>query len=368
MTEEEKRLQQGQNGQPVYGGAYDREINNLYQKMSERPGFRYEVDGDALFQNYKNQYVQNAKRSMKDTMGKASTLTGGFGSSYAQGVGQQAYDENMRSLTDVIPELEGRAYARWQDEGDRLMQRYNMAHQLGAADQATRQYDQAYADQRGDVQYNRDFQERQYADQRSDAQRNWDFAQQQYADQRGDVQYNRDFQERQYGDSQTQQGYGNLTSAILTSGYMPSDEELAAANMTREQANALQQAWIGSNPELAYMAGALSADDYFKLTGRMPPSMPAQGGVVYVGGNEKKTLGSKIGEEKGSKGSGSAGGSSKGSSSKGASSSKEGATTSSQTQNESAMAEEYLRYLEENGVSKGSQIYQSFARAHGFTK
>lgn len=221
----------------VYGGAYDEQINDLYGQLQNRPDFAYDVDGDALYQQYKDRYTQNAKRSMKDTMGRAATLTGGYGSTYSQGVGQQAYDETMRGLTDKIPELESRAFARYQKQGEDILTRYNLANQLGATDQATRQYQQEW-----------------------------------------------DFQQKQYADKQMQQAYGDLSNAIMTSGYMPNADELAAAGMTPQQANALRNAWISANPGAAYIQGALSAKDYFKLTGQYPPDVLEQQRAAAAGG------------------------------------------------------------------------------------
>lgn len=227
----------------VYGGAYDQKINDLYGQLSNRQPFSYNVDGDALYQQYKDRYTQNAKRSMKDTMGQAAGLTGGYGSTYSQGVGQQAYDETMRGLTDKIPELEERAYGRYQAEGQGILDRFNLANQLGAADQATRQY-----------------------------QQEWDFQQKQYADQ------------------QAQQAYGNLSAAILQSGYQPNQDELTASGMTKEQADALRQAWIAANPGLAYMQGVLSPEDYFKLTGQQAPGVAvAAAGGGYGGRGRRST-------------------------------------------------------------------------------
>ena len=228
----------------VYGGAYDQQINDLFGQIQNRQPFQYNVNGDALYQQYKDRYTQNAKRSMRDTMGQAASLTGGYGSTYGQAVGQQQYDETMRGLTDKIPELEERAYGRYQQEGADILNQYNIANQLGAADQQTRQHQQA-----------------------------WDFQQQQYADQ------------------QTQQAYGNLSAAILQSGYQPTTDELAASGMTQEQADALRQAWIAANPNLAYMQGVLSAEDYFKLTGTYAPGMAPVGGGYYGGRGKKEPNG-----------------------------------------------------------------------------
>jgi len=57
---------------------------------------------------------------MLDAMGKAASLTGGMGNSYAQSVGQQAYGNYMQDLAQVIPKLYEAAYGRYTAEGDQL--------------------------------------------------------------------------------------------------------------------------------------------------------------------------------------------------------------------------------------------------------
>ena len=46
---------------------------------------------------------------MKDTMGQAAALTGGYGSSYAESSAQQQYDAYLQQLGDIVPELAGKA-------------------------------------------------------------------------------------------------------------------------------------------------------------------------------------------------------------------------------------------------------------------
>lgn len=123
----------------LYGGSYDEDINRVYGEITNRQPFSYDVDGDALYQQYKDRYTQNAKMSMKDTMGQAAALTGGYGSSYGQAVGQQAYDRTMQGLTDMIPTLEQNAYQKYQDQGNALKDQYSMLNSMGATEQATTQ-------------------------------------------------------------------------------------------------------------------------------------------------------------------------------------------------------------------------------------
>ena len=67
--------------------------------------------------------------AMEDSMGQAAALTGGYGNTYGQAVGQQQYNDYMRKLNGIIPDLENSAFSRWQAEGSNLMNRYNMVEQ-----------------------------------------------------------------------------------------------------------------------------------------------------------------------------------------------------------------------------------------------
>ena len=105
---------------------YDTIINGLLEKISNREPFKYDVNGDALYQQYKDRYTQGGQMAMRDTMAQAAALTGGYGNTWAQNAGQQAYQQYMTQLADKIPELEQRAYDRYADEGDRLRDQYSL--------------------------------------------------------------------------------------------------------------------------------------------------------------------------------------------------------------------------------------------------
>ena len=61
-----------------------------------------------------------------DTMGQAAKLTGGYGNSNAQMVGQQAYQGYLQGLTDKIPELAQLAHQRYAQQGQDLYQKYGL--------------------------------------------------------------------------------------------------------------------------------------------------------------------------------------------------------------------------------------------------
>ena len=56
-----------------------------------------------------------------DVMGQAAAMNGGYGSSYAQTVGNQAYQANLEQLNDVIPELYQLAYDKYNQQGQDML-------------------------------------------------------------------------------------------------------------------------------------------------------------------------------------------------------------------------------------------------------
>lgn len=195
--------QEVSNGRPTYSGTYEQQLADIYDRIQNREKFKYDVNADPLYQQYKDQYIQGGKLAMRDTMGKAAALNGGYGSTYAQQVGQQAYDSYLQSLTEQIPELYQTALSKYNDEGNQFLQQYGLVGDMR------------------DTEYNR---------WRTDVgdwenQRAWDY------------QVEQDAWQKQ------QQAYSNLYQAIMQTGYSPTDAELAAAGMTREQASAAKAMW-----------------------------------------------------------------------------------------------------------------------------
>ncbi len=103
--------------QPVLDAAID--------KLRGRRDFSYDATGDALYRQYKDQYLRGGRQAMVDTAASASARTGGYGSSYAQTAAQQAYGEYMAGLAAKIPELYKLALDRYSAEGDELQRQLN---------------------------------------------------------------------------------------------------------------------------------------------------------------------------------------------------------------------------------------------------
>ena len=101
-------------------------FNQIMDKILNREKFSYDVNGDALYQQYKDKYIQQGKMAMADTMGQAAAMTGGYGNSYSASVGNQAYQASLQNLNDVIPQLYQMAYDRYNQEGQDLYNKYGM--------------------------------------------------------------------------------------------------------------------------------------------------------------------------------------------------------------------------------------------------
>lgn len=170
------------------------QLDDITDKILNREKFSYDLNGDAFYNQYKDKFVQQGKMAMKDTMGQAAALTGGYGSSYAQQVGQQAYQGYLQGLNDVVPELYQLALDSYSREGEELYKQYGLL-----TDQDALGYGR-YRDGVADQQWQQQFNYQQARDAAADAQWKQQFDYQQSRDQAADAQWLKEFEEskRQY--------------------------------------------------------------------------------------------------------------------------------------------------------------------------
>lgn len=196
-------LQSQANSQPgAYASKYQTGIDDTINKIMNREKFSYDLNGDALYQQYKDQYTTQGKMAMMDTMGQAAAMTGGYGSSFGQSVGQQAYQGYLQQLNDVVPELYQMAYDRYSQEGQDLYNQYSL---LSSQDQTE------YGRHRDSVSDY--YTERDYLAHRYDSERNYDYSK--YTDDRNfdytsyvdDRNYNYQVGRDEVADAQWQQQY-----------------------------------------------------------------------------------------------------------------------------------------------------------------
>ena len=204
---------------PSKNDAYQRandQATEIYDKIMNRGEFTFDLNKDKLYQQYRDLYAQMGRSAMEDTMGQGAALTGGYGSTYSQNAGQQAYNAYLQKLNEVVPELYTAAYDRYNQEGQNLMNLYTMAR--SNADSAyERDYNQWY----NRLQLERSDEDTAYNRQQTEEQKKL-------------TQEETDYERKQ-------NAWSRLSSLITTTGYQPSDEELAAAGMSANEAAYLRQ-------------------------------------------------------------------------------------------------------------------------------
>ena len=109
---------------PTYSGTYTEQIKQLLEEVLGRKGLDYDQSKDPFWRTYKDQYTDMGKQAMRDSMGQAATLTGGYASSYAQAVGQQQYNNYLQQLASRAPELYQMALQKYNADSDNLYKRF----------------------------------------------------------------------------------------------------------------------------------------------------------------------------------------------------------------------------------------------------
>lgn len=194
----------------------DAELERLYAAITGRPAFSYDPASDPVYNSYAQSYQRRGRLVMRNTMGQAAALTGGYGSSYAQSVGQQQYDSYLQSLGEALPELYGMAWQRYNAEGDALKTAWELASERSEVKRES---------------------EREAAEREAAAQKSAETA------RRGN--------------------YDRLYKLIYNSGYNPNETELSDSGMTGEQASALLAEYrrrnkIGTSNSYTYRSGTRS--------------------------------------------------------------------------------------------------------------
>lgn len=120
-------LSQAQANKPgEYKSQYGDQIQGMIDNILNREKFSYDYAADPMYQQYAQQYQRGGQLAMKNAMAESAALTGGYGNTYAQQVGQQTYQQYMENLAGKIPELHAAAYNMYQDEGNAMRDNLGM--------------------------------------------------------------------------------------------------------------------------------------------------------------------------------------------------------------------------------------------------
>ena len=230
VKQAEALLQQQLANKPgEYQSNWQTQLNETLNQILNREKFSYDLNGDALYQQYKDQYTKQGQMAMMDTMGQAAAMTGGYGNSYAQSVGQQTYQGYLQKLNDKVPELYQLARDQYNQEGQEL---YNQASLMAQMDEqeygryrdSVSDYytDLDYLTGRADTAYDRELANRDLAmNLWADKQK---YGYQTYRDAITDAQWQKQFDEgvRQYNESLAA---SKAKSSSNDSGYDDDDDD-----------------------------------------------------------------------------------------------------------------------------------------------
>ena len=120
-------LQQQQANKPgAYSPVWQEKADAYLDQYQSRDPFTYDVNKDALYQMYRDMYVQQGQMARMDAMGQVAAMSGGYSNSYAQAAGDQAYNQYLNQLNAIVPELYQMAQDRYDLEGQRMMEMYGI--------------------------------------------------------------------------------------------------------------------------------------------------------------------------------------------------------------------------------------------------
>ena len=276
VVKAQQALQAQQAAKPGdYRSQWQGKLDSALSQLQNRPGFSYDVNSDALYQQVAQNYLRQGRQAMMDTVGQAAALTGGYGNSYGQTAGQQAYNQYLQGLTELVPQYQQMALEQYRLEGDDLLQQYQLlldrenrdydryrdalTQYYGELDRLQNAYDQEreldytrFADDR-DFAYGQyqDQQEQQYRESRdaaADSQWLQELTYRQERDRIQDEQWQKEYEEmiRQYNQDyalslQAKTATGSRSSGGSRKTAQKEEKEEAAAQTFTEYMNELSR-------------------------------------------------------------------------------------------------------------------------------
>lgn len=198
---------------PAVGGSAGAGLSATLEKIGNvgSEPFSYDPETDPSMQAYRKAYLREADRNTRDVMGAYAGMTQGVPSSAAITAASQAGDYYRSQLTDKLPELEAQAYSRYlsgqQKELTRLQLQQN-GYETLIADAMNRWATLGRADD--------------------------------YVSQVLGVPVGTTTADQAYTDYRISAAKKENLMNLMATGYTPDDDELAAAGMSRREAEAWQ--------------------------------------------------------------------------------------------------------------------------------
>lgn len=215
-----------------YESPYAEEINKLLNE-AKNSKFSYDAEQDPNFKALRRRYRLEKDQTVQDVLGQASAATGGRASSYAVNAAGQAANVLTSDLADKQIQLYESAYNQWSDRYSKLLSLASALEQRESTEHA--QWSEGFSqllNSLGAFQTQDQIEYGKYTD-------GWakildELGIYQTQDQ---TDYGKWLDEQERADSDRDEAYERLRDLITNTGYSPTDAELAAAGMSREEAN-----------------------------------------------------------------------------------------------------------------------------------
>jgi hypothetical protein len=197
-------------------------------------------------------------------------------------VGQQAYNQQLNELNNIMPELYQMAYERYGQEGQEMLDMFNMYMGLSEQDHSRYQanLDNWYQEvgrltDNANTAYERDY---------NDYLLGYNTALDEYTTDRSEA-FTTDQNEKQWEREDQANAKSDLINLITATGYNPTDSELKAAGMSREQANGYTKAYTESKATIVDKGKSddLAGWDNGKLTASQVKMLQEEMGVTVDG-------------------------------------------------------------------------------------
>ena len=117
-----------------FNSPYTAQVQQSYQNILNRPQFSYDFNSDPVYQGLRDRYINAGNMANYNAQAEAAALTGGYGNSYAQTAGYQAYAKQLNNLMDQIPELAEQRLNRYNQETQQMYDIHNLLSNLEATD------------------------------------------------------------------------------------------------------------------------------------------------------------------------------------------------------------------------------------------
>lgn len=279
--------------QKSYVSRYDAALQKATGDVLNTEPFSYDAEKDPLYQTARKQHLAAGARAMDETVARVSARTGGFASSYAAKAGEDVYLDYADKAEELLPQYEERAYRRYLQGNEDRRDAVELLRKLDAeeyerwhdAERAERQERESAAERT--YRYGKDIDDRAYREEEDAADRAYREKQAENKAQsaareaaRKDVEAHlsaggdwrqlpsellksaglSEAQMQQLAAANRKKGTtaakAALQQTIYKTGYRPTDEELAAAGMRREEADDWGRAYASNLPRTRSAGGS----------------------------------------------------------------------------------------------------------------